>query len=189
MNQTMVDNETLGTRADAVILSIGACRFDLETGKIDDSAFYAALSIEDQLTYGRRIQEDTLLWWMKQTPAAQKVFHDPKKLSMADALEGLTEWMAKGDPNTVIWANGPDFDLPQLAHAYAQLGWPTPWKFWNSSCVRTYKRLPGASRVKAPPADVKHNALSDAIEQSNLVCAIHAELFGKPTAAKPKGKK
>ncbi len=184
----MVDNETLGTRADAVILSIGACRFDLATGKIDDNAFYTAISIEDQLSYGRRIQEDTLLWWMKQTPAAQKVFHEPK-LSMSEAFESLADWMNKGDPKTIIWANGPDFDLPQLAHAYAQLGWDAPWKFWNSSCVRTYKRLPGAGSAKVPVADVKHNALSDAIAQANLVCAIHAELFGKPAAAKPKGKK
>ena len=49
MKDVMVDLETLATSADAVILSIGAVRFDLETGEIDDAGFYASISVESNL--------------------------------------------------------------------------------------------------------------------------------------------
>ena len=41
MKNVMLDLETLGTTASAVILSIGAVRFDLTSEKIDDKGFYA----------------------------------------------------------------------------------------------------------------------------------------------------
>ncbi|NQW82286.1 MAG: 3'-5' exoribonuclease, partial [Polaromonas sp.] len=63
----MVDLETLGTVADAVILSIGAVKFDLDSDAIDDDGFYASISIESNQETGRRIQEDTLIWWMGQS--------------------------------------------------------------------------------------------------------------------------
>lgn len=43
MNHLMIDLETLGTSADAVILSVGAVKFDLESDKIDDEGFYLSL--------------------------------------------------------------------------------------------------------------------------------------------------
>ena len=75
MKHIMIDVESLGTRADAVILSLGAVKFDLTSGKIDDQGFYASISIDSNQELGRRIQEDTLLWWLKQDIAAQSVFH------------------------------------------------------------------------------------------------------------------
>lgn len=65
MSDIMVDLETLGTTADAVILSIGAVKFDLVSGQIDDEGFYASISVESSLNRKRRISEDTLLWWFK----------------------------------------------------------------------------------------------------------------------------
>lgn len=183
----MLDHETLGTRADAVILSIGAVKFDLETGVIEDQGFYASISIESNLEYGRRIQEDTLLWWFKQGAEAQGVYHE-EKIALPVALENFSDWV--GTDDYTIWANGPDFDTAMLAHAYSQVQMETPWAFWNSQCVRTYKRLPGASAVKVPFKGVKHNALADAYHQAELVCAIHKQLFGKPApAAKTSTKK
>ena len=70
----MVDLETLGTSADSVILSIGAVKFDLETGEIDNRGFYASVSVESNLSFRRRVSEETLLWWLKQPAAAQQVF-------------------------------------------------------------------------------------------------------------------
>lgn len=172
----MIDNETLATTADAVVLSIGAVKFDLETGTISEDGFYRSISIESNLAYGRRISEDTLLWWLKQPAAAQQVFHEPKE-TLETALVEFSDWL--GDDNFNVWSNGADFDLPMLAHAYTQLGIEIPWRFWNSNCFRTYKKLPGAKAVAAPSHGVKHNALSDAVNQAEHVCAIHKALFGK----------
>jgi hypothetical protein len=176
MKHIMVDLETLGTAADAVILSIGAVRFDLESEQMDDAGFYASISIESNLAAGRRIQEDTLCWWLKQSAAAQQVFHEPK-IELHAALDNFAEWV--GDPTHFMWSNGADFDLPMLAHAYRQASCPAPWRFYDSRCMRTYKNLPQAKTVSVKRIGVHHNALSDAIYQACAVQAIHKELTKK----------
>jgi hypothetical protein len=178
MQHIMVDLETLGTTADAVILSIGAVKFDLETGVIDDAAFYRSISVDSNLDKGRRISEDTLIWWFKQPAAAQAVFHEAKE-SLDTALIEFSDWVGSND--YPMWSNGADFDLPMMAHAYTQHGIEIPWEFWNSRCFRTYKNLPGAKGIRVEPTGVKHNALSDAFQQAQTVCAIHKALFGKST--------
>lgn len=179
----MVDLETLGTVADSVILSIGAVKFDLETGKIDDDGFYASVSVESNLQMGRRISEDTLLWWFKQPAAAQQVFFEPKE-TLETAIVQFSDWIGTDDYN--IWSNGADFDIPMLAHAFAQHSIEVPWKFWNSHCFRTYKRLPGANAVKPVSAGVKHNAMADAFNQAVHAAAIYQALFATKTKTKAK---
>ena len=173
-DHVMIDLETLGTKADAVILSIGAVRFDLDSDGIDDTGFYASISIDSNTEAGRKINEDTLLWWMKQSTEAQAVFHEPKG-SLETALEDLALWFGKAK---FIWSNGADFDIPILAHAFSHFGWDTPWEFYNARCVRTYKNSPGARGIKIPNA-VKHNAFHDALAQVQLVQAIQKNLNGK----------
>ena len=174
MKHIMIDCETLGTTASAVILSIGAVRFDLVSDKIEDDGFYASISIESNLDYGRRIQEDTFLWWLKQDASAQAVFHETK-VDLTEALVDLSNWI--GSDDCTVWSNGADFDIPMLAHAYSQVQIEVPWKFYNCRCYRTYKNLPGAKDIRLPPLGVKHNALSDAYQQAQTLQAIHAALF------------
>jgi len=185
-NHLMVDLETLGTTADACILSIGAVKFDLDSETIEDDGFYASTSIASNLEHGRRIQEDTLLWWMGQSKEAQGVFHEPKQ-TLLEAFTGLTAWIGEGDYH--VWSNGADFDLPILLHAYAvSLGMKAPWKFYKHRCYRTFKNLPGAKNVKLPMCGVKHNALFDAVHQAQTAQAIQAKLFHNNHAFKVKEK-
>lgn len=181
----MVDLETLGTAADSVILSIGAVKFDINSDSIDDGGFYASISVESNLDAGRKVNEDTLLWWFKQPAAAQQVFHE-EKIALAESLEQLSDWV--GSRDFIVWSNGASFDIPMLEHAYKTARREVPWEFWNSRCFRTYKNLPGAKSVKMPePIGVKHNALSDAYNQAAQLQALHAHFFLKPaTKAKVK---
>ena len=174
LKHVMVDLETLGTAADACIISIGAVRFNIDTKEIDDDGFYASISIDSN--GDRRIQESTLVWWLGQGVNAQKVFHEPKR-DLDLVLQELAAWI--DDPEVIMWSNGADFDLPMLTHAYISFGMEVPWHFWNSRCVRTYKNLPGAKNIKVPYDGTKHNALFDAIHQAKQVQAIHAGLFAK----------
>ena len=176
MRSVMIDLETLGTTADSVILSLGAVKFDLGQGTIEDEGFYRSVSIESNLDYKRRISESTMLWWFKQPAAAQSVFHEPKE-SLNTTLIEFSDWI--GDETFLVWSNGADFDLPMLAHAYTQTQVTIPWKFFNSRCFRTYKNLPGAKDIRVPPTGIKHNALSDAYQQAQNVIAIHKALFQK----------
>lgn len=174
MKHIMIDAETLGTVADAAILSIGAVKFDLDSNAVDDNGFYASISIDSNSEHKRRIQEDTLTWWLKQPADAQSVFHESKQ-TLGTALSELADWM--DDPDCHVWSNGADFDLPMIAHAFTSLGMPVPWKFYNSHCFRTYKNLPGAKNIRLPFTGTKHNALFDAVHQAKTVQAIHAKLF------------
>jgi hypothetical protein len=173
MNHVMIDLETLGTKADSVILSIGAVKFDLGSDKVDDAAFYASISIDSNLDVGRRIDESTLLWWLTQSSAAQRVFHE-SKCSLETALIELASWY--GSDKNIVWSNGADFDIAMLSHAYSQFKMSTPWAFWNTRCVRTYRSLPRAASIPKPTQGVAHNALSDALNQARHVQAIQAAL-------------
>ena len=177
MKHVMLDLETLGTTADAVILSIGAVKFDLDSNAMDDEGFYASISIDSNLDARRRIDEDTLVWWMSQSEQARAVFAEPKQ-TLDGALGSLADWL--GHNKRYVWSNGASFDIPMLEHAYKGYGWEAPWEFWNSRCVRTYRSLPGADRVPKPVND--HNALRDAINQARYVQGIQAALKGRATA-------
>ena len=52
----MIDTETLDIGPDAVILSLGAVKFDLDSDEIDDQGFYASVSLDSNLDAGRRIK-------------------------------------------------------------------------------------------------------------------------------------
>lgn len=177
MKHVMLDLETLGTTADAVILSIGAVKFDLDSDKMDDEGFYASVSIDSNLDARRRIDESTLVWWMGQSKEAQTVFTEPKQ-TLDGALGALADWF--GHNKRYVWSNGASFDIPMLEHAYRGFGWEAPWMFYNSRCVRTYRSLPAADRVTKPVND--HNALRDAINQARYLQAIQAAMRGKVAA-------
>lgn len=182
MRSLMIDAETLGVTADAVILSIGAVPFDLATGQVSDEGFYVSVSVDSNLELGRRITESTLLWWLKQSAAAQQVFHEPKE-HLREALLQLSDWIGSNDYE--VWSNGADFDIPMLAHAFTQSGLQVPWKFYKSRCFRTYKNLPGADKVALPPKEgTAHNALADAYNQAQAAVVLHKALFGAKSKAK-----
>jgi len=185
MQHLMIDLETLGTRADSIILSIGAVKFGLESGEIDNNGFYGSIDIESNLDAGRRMEEDTLLWWLKQPAAAQQVFHEDK-LPLEQILTDLSDWL--GHDDWLVWAKGPNFDTAILEHAYKSFGMTVPWKFWNTRCVRTYQGLPGAKNIRVDPVGMKHNALSDAFQQAQTIQRIHAALFAGATNSMVKTK-
>lgn len=186
MKHLSVDLETLGTTADSAILSIGAVKFDLESGQIDEGGFYGSISIDSNLEAGRKINEDTLIWWLKQPAAAQQVFHE-KKGDLYAVLQEFSDWV--GTRDFLVWSNGASFDIPMLEHAYKAAHMEVPWEFWNSRCFRTYKNLPGAKSVKLPAKQgVAHNALADAYNQAAQLQAIHAALFGSKVSSMVKAK-
>lgn len=186
LNNIMFDMETLGSIADAPILSIGAVRFDPHGDAIGDQGFYRSVTLESNFDYHRRPSEQTIQWWMKQSEGAQAVFNEPK-VGLDTALEEFVDWVydfeedkhvrQKIKKDATIWANGSDFDTPMMAHALTYARIPIPWEFWNSRCVRTYKNLPGARDIKVERVGTYHNALGDAITQAQLVQLINKTLF------------
>ena len=106
----MLDLETLSTNTNAVILSIGMAAFTIEKGIFD--TFYVNLDIDNQITNGGHISADTLIWWMKQTDDARKIFGE-KKVSPYDAVTLIKRWFFKlmeeqQFHGMQIWGNGAD---------------------------------------------------------------------------------
>lgn len=163
----MVDLETMGTRANAPIIALGAVKFDALS--ILDT-FYAVVSLTDVVSTGAVIDPSTVMWWMKQSEEARSAFDRPGK-DLSVVLADFTKWV---DPSIDgVWGNGASFDNTILAESYARIGAKAPWPFWKDRCYRTVKGMfPGI------PLDTRagthHNALDDARTQAMHLIRINA---------------
>lgn len=174
----MIDLETLGTFMNAPVVTIGACFFDPVTGEIGDK-FYRKIDMADAMKFGT-VDPETLRWWLKQDPAAQKeLTSGDSKLSTV--LNDLTAFYNSGT-DAAVFGNGPTFDVTILDYAYWKcLGQKAPWPFWNVRDVRTVVQL-AEGLVKKPAAFTKggvaHNALDDCIFQVGYVSKMWRALRG-----------
>ena len=162
----MVDLETLGTSPNSHILSIGACTMD------GSQTFYQAVGEQD-----RRIDFDTVRWWLGQSKEAQDVFnHCVQADSLSLALGKFSNWFKEvGDKDSKIWSHGATFDVSMLEDAFRSVGQEIPWAFWN---VRDTRTLIDASQFmfktdfKPMRKGTHHNALDDALFQAEWMRAI-----------------
>lgn len=181
----MIDNETLATTPDAVILSIGAVKFfkDNEMKNSIGETFYAVLDIEDQKARGRIVDPGTVEWWSKQSPEARQVLEATDRRPVKEVLEELWDFIFDLDHSCGemrLWGNGSDFDNPQIVSLFNMYGMELPWKFWNNRCFRTWKSEFGHMVDKKPVRKgTYHNALDDAIHQAEYCQAIYAQLKNK----------
>lgn len=159
----MLDIETLGKGSNAVILSIGATKFDpWGHGKIDDS-FYVAIDPESCQALGLKLDASTVMWWMgdERTEARSKMTRETR-VGLPEALYGFNDWF--GPDSLPVWGNGSMFDNVIMGSAFRACNIDQPWKFWDDKCYRTVKGL--APSVKLERQGTFHNALDDAISQS-----------------------
>jgi hypothetical protein len=171
----MFDLETLGTTADAAILSIGIAALDHTT---HIHTFEVHLELDDQLTPGRsarRVDASTLFWWMAQDDIARSNQTDTQRTPVRPALEQIGEWLQSIGVTdlTRAWGNGADFDLAMLNHLYKQHSIKTPWLFWNHRCFRTLKAM---FKQVPKPATNDHRAVQDAVNQLLHLCLIRQYL-------------
>lgn len=170
--EVMVDIETLSTANDAVILSIGACKFDPMSGYIAER-FHVGIDLESSLAFGRKISAGTLMWWLD--PArdeARAAWLSLTKLDLATALDGFAMWF--GTESKPVWGNGSTFDNVILKDAYAAVGLTAPWHFRHDRDYRTIKAL--RPQFDIPFHGVKHDALDDAVHQARILSSILQEL-------------
>lgn len=168
MNDIMVDLETLDTEPTAVVISLGACLFDIEK-KIIPSTFYMAAEVQEQMDRGRTISADTIKWWMGQNNAAQHVFKEKAK-PMAEVLKTFVFWLntVGGKKDRLVWGNGSTFDISMLENLFKMYGMERPWNYNGIMDLRTFKRFVGRGD-KIPQPLIHHNALEDAKTQAQYV--------------------
>jgi hypothetical protein len=174
----MLDLETLGTTSDHAILTIGAVLFDpFEVGKFGEE-LYMRLDVDEQLERGRKINEDTIAWWGRQSADVRdEAFSDNDRFGINDMIKALNKLCAK-TPSGDIWAQGPVFDIAFLEDIYRQYGHPTPWHYWQIKDSRTIFQLFGDPREKNKAG--LHNALEDCKSQAEGVQMIYQQAGIKP---------
>ncbi|QHJ79195.1 MAG: hypothetical protein [Caudoviricetes sp.] len=169
MQNLMIDIETLSTKPNGAILSIGAVFFD-KTGLGQE--FYQNIDLKSSMDAGFEIDPDTVYWWLKQSSEAGSVL-ESDKMHYVDVLYNLMGFMRDNcDLEKIkVWGNAPSFDLVMIrnyaikAAEYVR-GEALLWKFYNERDFRTAVDIYKCNRVKP---DVSHNALADAKAQAQTL--------------------
>ena len=134
----MVDIETLGTKANSVILSIAAVQFDLQTGKTGKE-FNHSIDINSCLMEGLEIMEETLDWWTLH-PTAKEAWEKTIKQPLKDVLSLFRDYLGTlgvAPSQIEIWGNSNRFDLGIIENAYSKTEQKIPWDFRGERDVRT----------------------------------------------------
>ena len=170
MSEIMMDLETLSVRPNAVILVIGAIKFnrgetwpeninEKELKKLD--CFYARIKINSCENIGLHTETQTQKWWSEQDKDVKyEALENPNRVTIHEALIKFKKWFGNNS-RTKIWGNGSSFDCTILGEAYKRCGMEIPWKFWLERDLRTIMDL-GKVRSCDLPQYQKHNALWDA---------------------------
>jgi hypothetical protein len=167
-----LDIETLSTQPDAVILTVGACKFDPYTQTATTADFYLRINVDEQAQLGRHIDENTVAWWGNQAADVRdEALSDNNRVSLEEFTIQLNRFVV-GVSN--IWCQGPVFDIVILENLYRQLGKPVPWSYWQIRDSRTLFGAHGDPRVKGKAG--LHNALEDAKSQAGAVQTIYKNL-------------
>jgi exodeoxyribonuclease VIII len=170
MTHVMLDLETFGNGSDALIVSIGACKFDPCGSGVTDS-FHVAIDPVSAQAIGLKIDAGTVMWWLHadRAPAREALLAN-EMVDIGSALSGFAEWF--GGTSMPVWGNGATFDNVILRHAFQRYGLPCPWHFGHDRCYRTMKNL--APHVLIERTGTHHDALDDAVSQ-----ALHLQVIGK----------
>ena len=173
-SDVMVDIETLSTKTNSMILSIGAVKFNPRTFDIaEDNTFYRVIDIK---SYQKKkhhfdISPDTVVWWVQQSDEARRIFsNETNKVDIKTALQDFSQWFSDSSNTVYIWSHGATFDIPILENAYRTFSLTPPWQFYNVMDTRTIYRL---AYEKVTDRDrmnlVYHNSLDDAIAQTRCL--------------------
>lgn len=172
-NHVMIDIETMGTSKNAAVISIGAVRFDPDTGDVDPNHFYIKIDKYDADKHGV-ISLATLEWWEKQSKEARTEAFSGASTTR-HAAKALSDWLNPGDK---VWGNGATFDITILESMYEALDMDVPWKFFDVRDCRTVEDLAEGitSRDSIKREGTHHNALDDAIYQATYISRMWISL-------------
>lgn len=171
----MLDIETLGTRPDTVILTIGAVKFDPFSSRIGEG-LYIKPDVDEQIADGRTFTDGVIEWWGTQPEdVREEALGLEGRISVQETYHQLNKFLVGADK---IWCQGPVFDICILENLYHQYEWPIPWHFWNIRDSRTLFGVHGDPRIKNKAG--LHNAMEDCISQAKSVQKVYKDLGLKP---------
>lgn len=168
----VLDIETLGTSADAAILSIGAVALDSRYQPV--SYFFAGpISLESNREAEREVTSGTILWWMQQPTEARdfSFTSDDDCMHLYTALESFCRWGDFAHRSKKVWGNGAEFDnviFERAMRAYPADPTAVLWHYSDNQSLRTVRLLDiqlQLSGAWVPPV-IPHVALYDAYAEA-----------------------
>lgn len=179
----MLDLETMGASANAVICSMAAVDFDIETGSVG-RIFNEVIDIQSALDAGLEVDGSTIKWWLRQSEVARIKVSGPGNhinnvlINFTDFIEGL------GGKNVRVWGNGCRFDNGLLINAYRKCFLPIPIGYNMDRDVRTMVEIAPDVRKETPFIGTEHDPVDDCIHQIKyLVKAWNLSQVGNLTAS------
>lgn len=168
LDDVMIDLETLSTNQDAAILSIGAVRFNPNTGEIADT-FHERIDFNSAIVNGH-VSMDTLKFWFAADGNAGKLVASGTRM-LPEALTEFAEWLGQG---SIVWGNGATFDITILENTYKRLEMDTPWKFYDVRDCRTVEAMAESicERSEFERSGTHHDALDDAKYQAEYISGM-----------------
>ena len=159
----MIDIETLATTPDAVVMSVGAVKFDPTSDQPPYSKTLWRPDIDEQTDRDRNVSESTLEWWAKLPQHIQDdAFSEDGRIPVTEFMKELNRYCVGADK---IWCQGPQFDMLILENLYIQWGHHFGWQFWQVMDCRTLFQLMPVDPRKAIQQDL-HSADADAYYQA-----------------------
>ena len=169
----MLDLETLGTKPDCVIMTLGAVKFDpFDPDREPGPGIYLRMDIEQQLALGRTVDDSTIEWWARQDDRVRtEAWEGGERSSILELKQELNRFLVGVDD---IWSQGPVFDIAILEDLYRSQNWGFPWHFWQIRDSRTLFKVIGYQLETG--RDQAHNALIDCVYQAQSVQEIYKRL-------------
>ena len=167
MKHIMLDLETLGTDSNAVVVSISAVEFDLDTGK-QGSDIEIGLNLLEQALNGGIIDTSTLSWWSSQSAKAKSSLLRIPVLSIDDALDKFNTWIESIDhdlKDIKLWGNGATADNVWVRNLYRRHNIDFVLPYWCDCDVRTLVTISGISTRDYKFTGLKHNGIHDCLHQ------------------------
>ncbi len=167
----MIDLETLSTNPNAVVLTVGAVKFDPHTQMKLYDEMYFRVDVDSQTALGRHVMQETLDWWGQQpNEVANEALSDSNRIQLQDVLKNINKFSVGVD---VFWCQGPLFDYAILQNLYTQMEQPVPWQYWQIRDSRTlFNLVPRESEKRIG----LHNALEDCKFQARKVQKVYRQL-------------
>ena len=165
MASIMLDLETLSTKQNSVVLTLGAVKFNAFSLQEPHEELYLRIDADEQIAMGRDVSESTVEWWMKQSAEVQE------EAMGSEGLNDLNRYLVGVDK---IWCQGPHFDITILETLFADAELNTNWQYYQVMDSRTIFSLLGDLRDKNRAR--AHNAVEDCKEQVRALQKLNRQL-------------
>ena len=168
MYDLMIDIETLATDSNALVCSISAIQFNLDTGQIGEK-FEIGLNWDEQISKGAVVDMGTVRWWLSQDKQAQNSLLSLSCSNVNNALNDFNRWLAdtfkSSFSNIRLWGNGATFDNVIVENLFKRHNVEFFIRFWNHRDVRTLVDVSNIDLRTFIFEGIKHNGLDDCKHQ------------------------